>query len=136
MTSAQDTAQCPPQINLPDFHYACNSASDCAIAGDGCRSCADQFVINKRFLKEFDERDQLLRQKYECSVACETCSTKDTKIYCVEKKCTLQAPPQIAATAHEKKGKKRPVEARPAVADEAVSAALEPEDVLDRDDMD
>jgi hypothetical protein len=135
LTTAQEAAQCPPQIHLPDFHYACNSASDCAIAGDGCRSCANQFVINKKFLKEFDERDQLLRQKYECSVACEACATKDTKIYCVEKKCTLQAPPETANVTPVKKGKKHPVESRPAEAEESDSAALEIEDRMEKEDM-
>ncbi len=122
-TWAQDN-QCPPQINLPEFHYNCNQASDCAIAGDGCRSCNNQFVINKKFLNEFNERDQLLRQKFECSVACEACSTKEIKIYCVERKCTLEPPPETAGT---KKNRKRIP-----TSDEATdkdSAALEKEDI-------
>jgi hypothetical protein len=135
MSPAEETAQCPPRINLPDFHYACNSASDCAIAGDGCRSCDDPFVINKKFLKEFDERDQLLRQKYECSVACEACANDDAKIYCVNRKCTLKAPPETAGTASPKKAKKRALEARPAEAEDADSAALDREDRLEKDDM-
>lgn len=119
---------CPPQINLPDFHFKCSQSTDCAIAGDNCRSCTNQVVINKKFLKEFDERDQLLRGRLECSVACEACDNKSVKVYCVERKCTLQAPPETAVINKKSKKQRQPAEARPEDAVED-SAALEKEDI-------
>jgi len=105
LVHAENGGNCPPEIHLPGFNYACEQAADCAIAGDSCRACNNPFAINKKFLKEFDERDQILRGRYECSVDCEPCNVKEIKVYCVEKRCTLDAPPEPTVT--RKRSKKR-----------------------------
>lgn len=76
-----------PEVRVPSSHFACVRDSDCAVAGDGCRSCGKLTIINKKYLKDFDARDLKLRREKGFVRACEACSTRHLELKCVKKKC-------------------------------------------------
>ena len=77
-----------PAIKAPKKFLECKTDTDCVVAGDGCRSCGELIIINRKFLKEFDELDQKLRRKHGVlGMACEACSTQRAQLKCVKKRC-------------------------------------------------
>lgn len=80
-----------PEVRVPEKFYQCKVDKDCAVAGDGCRSCGSVIVINRRYLKAFDELDQKERRKKKIVRACEACSTKHVLLKCVENRCRQPA---------------------------------------------
>lgn len=87
--SAADKAL--PEVRVPAAHFACVRDSDCAVAGDACRSCGKLTIINKKHLKAYDELDLKLRRAKGIARACEACGTSHLKLSCVKKRC-LQTP--------------------------------------------
>jgi hypothetical protein len=83
-----------PVLKVPAHWRQCEVASDCAVAGDGCRSCGAFDIINKKFLKEFQEFDQKARRKAGFARACEACSTAHVNVVCREKKCGYEKAPE------------------------------------------
>lgn len=80
-----------PEVKVPREFFACERDSDCAAAGDACRSCGRPTIINKKYLKAYDELDQKLRLEKGFVRACEACAPGRLKPRCVKKKC-LQVP--------------------------------------------
>ena len=62
------------------------------MAGDGCRSCGELIILNKKFLKKFDALDQKLRAEQGFVRACEACSTSGKALKCVRNKCAAGEP--------------------------------------------
>lgn len=76
-----------PEFRFPDKFYQCKKNNDCAVAGDACRSCGNLIVINKKYLKKFNELDQKERRKKNLLRACEACSTGHVILKCEKNRC-------------------------------------------------
>jgi hypothetical protein len=77
-----------PFINTPEIYFQCNQDADCAVAGDSCRSCGKLIVINKKYLKQFNEFDLNLRKEKNIQPTCESCDTSQVILKCIENKCS------------------------------------------------
>jgi hypothetical protein len=76
-----------PLLEVPEKYFQCEQNSDCAVAGDSCRSCGELTIINKKYLNEFNEMDQKLRTIHNAHRTCEACDTSLAELKCVEMKC-------------------------------------------------
>lgn len=76
-----------PREKVPEKFFQCKQDKDCAVAGDSCRSCGDLIVINKKYLKKFQELDLKERRKKKTMRSCEACSTQHVLLKCVQAKC-------------------------------------------------
>lgn len=64
---------CLPKLDLKKEWRICKSNDDCDLYKDGCRSCGDLIVVNKKYLQDLYELDYKLRKKNNCNIACEAC---------------------------------------------------------------
>lgn len=80
-------ATCPPAVTLPAEWTACAADTDCALAGDGCRTCANHLPVNKAHLAEASARDAEARKAINCVLTCEACSPALTKLTCEGGQC-------------------------------------------------
>lgn len=80
-----------PRVKVPEKFYRCEQDKDCAVAGDSCRSCGQLIVINRKYLKKFNELDQKERRRKNITRACEACSTRQAALRCVRNKCRQDA---------------------------------------------
>jgi hypothetical protein len=79
-----------PELKIPEKWRACQQDSDCAIAGDACRSCGKVTVIHKKYLKDYLSLDQKEREKAGFNPACEACFRGDIRVVCKSKVCGAQ----------------------------------------------
>lgn len=76
-----------PDVKVPEKFYRCEADKDCAVAGDACRSCGNLIIINRKYLKKFDELDQRARRKKKVVRACEACGTGNAAPRCERGRC-------------------------------------------------
>lgn len=79
-----------PKLKLPEEWSSCEQDSDCAVAGDACRSCGELAIIHKKYLKAYAEMDNKARKKAGVTMACEACSTQHVKLSCEESHCGVK----------------------------------------------
>ena len=80
-----------PSINIPEIYFQCNMDTDCAVAGDSCRSCGKLIVINKRYLEQFNKLDLESRKEKNIHPTCEACDTSQAILKCIENKCSEES---------------------------------------------
>ena len=78
---------CLPKVELPAAWTACQADADCALAGDGCRSCGNFLPVNKAHRAQATAKDQAARTAAKCVLACEACSAALVKLTCEAGQC-------------------------------------------------
>lgn len=79
---------CLPKLEVKKEWRSCKSNSDCAVYKDGCRSCGDLIVVNKKYLQALSDFDYSLRKKNNCNLTCEACGAPaDFKAECKNNLC-------------------------------------------------
>ena len=81
-----------PSVKIPEKFYQCKEDKDCAVAGDSCRSCGNLIILNRKYLKKFNELDQKERRKKNVHLSCEACSTQHVPLKCIHDKCRQNEP--------------------------------------------
>jgi hypothetical protein len=85
-----DPAKCLPTLELPDEFTLCDSATDCVVYNDSCRSCQPKLiVINAKFLERVRALDYSLRRQATCLVSCEGCATAHIPLRCDGGRCQI-----------------------------------------------
>lgn len=86
-------ASCLPELNslgLDKDTFNCQEDSDCVFVKEACRSCQSPIAVNKKYLKEFTEKDNLMREKIKCVLSCEACSHSQVMVKCDNKICAIR----------------------------------------------
>ena len=92
-TARADT--CLPKLELPKEWTACTADADCALAGDGCRTCGNWLPVNAKFKAEATKKDLDARAAAKCVLTCEACAAAAVKLTCEAGQCKAakRAPP-------------------------------------------
>lgn len=81
---------CLPKLELPKAWARCAADDDCALAGDGCRSCGSFLPVHKAHRAAATKRDAAARAAAKCVMTCEACAPEAVTLRCVEAVCRAE----------------------------------------------